>query len=90
MGLDMGRRADECNGDFSPAISFARGRRPLAVGNDAANGVLPGLLPYGGEKLCGAVASSPSGETCRIDSEDFLSCNVRSTKINLDITRKGG
>lgn len=63
---------------------------PLAVRNDAANGVLPGLVPYGGKELCGAVASSPFGETCRVDSEDFPSCNVRSTKINLCIARKGG
>jgi len=61
---------------------------PLAVRNDAVNGVLPGLLPYGGKQLCGAITSSPFGETRRIHPEGFLSCNIRSTKINFDIACK--
>jgi hypothetical protein len=60
----------------------------LAIRNDASNGVLPGLLPYGGKQLCGVVTSSPSRETRRIHSESFLSCNLRSSKVNFDIARE--
>jgi len=63
---------------------------PIAVRNDAANGVLPRVLPYRGKQLCAAVTSSLSGETRRIHSENFLSCNLRSTNVNFDVSRKGG